>query len=209
MMLSSPGYLVNSVVFMTQADKNKTMPDARDPRSDPELVAAINRGDGGAFEVLYRRHRDWAAALALRFTRSRDDALDVVQETFTYVARKFPGFELSAKFTTFLYPVVKNLSIAANRRRRKVLPVGELDSDALLAPPQTPDLEGTRAELAEVLATLPVEQREVLLLRFVDDLDLEEIATALSIPLGTVKSRVHNALKRLRDDPRTLRYFED
>ena len=54
-----------------------------------------------------------------------------------------------------------------------------------------------------MLANLPAQQREVLMLRFVDGFNLEEIANALEIPLGTVKSRLHNALKTLRDDPRT------
>jgi RNA polymerase sigma-70 factor (ECF subfamily) len=54
-----------------------------------------------------------------------------------------------------------------------------------------------------VLANLPLKQREVLLLRFVDGFSLDEIADALEIPLGTVKSRLHTALNTLRDDPRT------
>jgi len=69
------------------------------------------------------------------------------------------------------------------------------------------DAQGSRSELATVLTILPDEQREVLLMRFVDDMTLEEIATALNIPLGTVKSRMHNALKRLRHDRRTQDYF--
>ena len=64
-----------------------------------------------------------------------------------------------------------------------------------------------RRELAAVLSTLPIPQREVVLMRFVDDLSLEEIAAVLAIPLGTVKSRLHNALETLRHDPRTRAYF--
>ena len=85
-------------------------------RSDAELVAAINNGDAGAFDVLYFRHRDWVIALAYRLTGDRDAALDVLQETFLYVLRKFPGFRLTANFKTFLYPAVRNLSIAARRK---------------------------------------------------------------------------------------------
>jgi RNA polymerase sigma-70 factor (ECF subfamily) len=63
-------------------------------------------------------------------------------------------------------------------------------------------------ELAGVLSVLPAPQREVLLMRFVDDMELSEIAAALSIPHGTVKSRLHHALRTLRADERTRRYFE-
>ena len=62
--------------------------------------------------------------------------------------------------------------------------------------------------LAIVLASLSTEQREVLQLRFVDGLSLAEIADAMEIPLGTVKSRLHNALTSLRKDPRTKNFFE-
>ena len=59
--------------------------------SDLELVERANRGDVDAFELLYRRHRDWVVALAERHTGSRDDALDVLQETFAYLFGRFPA----------------------------------------------------------------------------------------------------------------------
>jgi len=64
-----------------------------------------------------------------------------------------------------------------------------------------------RAELATALAALPIDQREVVLMRFLDDMSLSEIAEALSVPSGTVKSRLHRALETLRADPRTREYF--
>ena len=63
-------------------------------------------------------------------------------------------------------------------------------------------------DLALALDGLPEEQREVLLLRFVDGLSLAEVAEAMDIPLGTVKSRLHNALTALRRDPRTREFFQ-
>ena len=87
-----------------------------DPRSDDELVAAANAGDSAAFDAIYYRHRDWAIGLAYRFVGDRDDALDVVQDAFLYLLRKFPGFRLIARMTTFLYPVIRNLAL---QRRRK------------------------------------------------------------------------------------------
>ena len=174
-------------------------------RSDAALVAALNGGDASAFDALYYRYRDWVVRLAQRFTGSPEDALDVLQETFSYLFRKFPGFMLTAKMTTFLYPVVRNLSIAARRKRTRLL-----DDDPALREPAAvkPESADPRSELATVLAALPDGQREVLLMRFVDDMSLAEIALALAIPVGTVKSRLHNAIAALRSDPRAKRFFE-
>jgi len=176
-----------------------------DPRDDQQLIAAANAGDEDAFAALYYRYRDWTVRLARRFTGNETDALDVLQETFTYLFRKFPGFRLTAKMTTFLYPAVKNLSLKIIRRRRRTLVSDEVvQAAAQAAPPERAD---NRAELAHVMAALPETHREVVLLRFVDDFSLAEVAAALDIPVGTVKSRLHNALKTLKDDPRTRHYF--
>lgn len=178
-------------------------PPQADPRHDQELVAAINAGDAAAFDVLYYRYRDWVVALAQRHSGNHDDALDVMQDTFLYLLGKFPGFELTANLKTFLYPVIKNL---AQQQRRKTARQVSAD-DLLEAIPARPTGSGPD-ELAQVLANLPAQLSEVLLLPFVDGLNLHEIATAVNIPLGTVKSRLHRALASLRTDERTKKYFE-
>ena len=175
-----------------------------DAVTDEALIEAANRGDASAFEALYYRYRDWVVRLAYRFTGDRDDALDVLQETFTYLAKKFPGFRLTAKITTFLYPVVKHTALRIARKRRRYLSDQEVPQEA--AAPSTRQ-HSSREELAAALRTLPEKQREVLLLRFVDGMTLGEIAQTLRIKLGTVKSRMHNALATLRNDERTRRYF--
>jgi RNA polymerase sigma-70 factor (ECF subfamily) len=186
-----------------------------DPRSDAELVAALNRGDLSAFDALYYRHRDWVVRLAARFAGNDADALDVLQETFSYLLRKGPGLRLTAAMTTFLYPVVKHLSLAAKRKRMRQPTLSAIsqpdDSERTSEPTQAsadqPDAQSIRSELSAVLAALPETHREVLLLRFVDGLSLQEIAEAMELPVGTVKSRLHNGLATLRSDPRTRAYF--
>src|SRR5437867_1592089 len=172
-----------------------------DPRSDLELICAVNAGHEAAFEALYFRYRDRVAALAFRFTRHHEDALDVTQEVFTYFLRKFPGFVLTSSLMTFFYPAVKNLSIAARRKRLRATG-GNEKLDDLLAPPAASE----PSELAGALRKLGEAHREVILMRFVDGLSLDEISQALDVPLGTVKSRLHTALQLLRDDPATRRY---
>lgn len=172
---------------------------------DEELIESANKGDAEAFETLYYRYRDWVFHLAWRFTGNRDDALDVLQETFAYLLKKLPGFQLTASMTTFLYPVVKHISLTVRRRSRPHASTDEALGEIPAAASE--DMPDVRAELAAVLGRLPAEQREILLMRFVDDMSMEEIAGALNIPLGTVKSRLHNALHRLRQDHRTRHYF--
>jgi RNA polymerase sigma-70 factor (ECF subfamily) len=174
--------------------------------SDQQLIESINQGDSEAFEILYYRYREWVYNLAWRFTGNDSDSLDVLQETFTYLLDKFPGFSLTASMTTFLYPVVKHLAMNSDRKNRRFAS-GEDDLIKIPAPAAEPAEH--RPELAAVLNILPEEQREVLLMRFVDDMDLKEIAAALNIPTGTIKSRLHRALETLRRDGRTRNYFLD
>jgi RNA polymerase sigma-70 factor (ECF subfamily) len=169
---------------------------------DDQLLQQAGAGDPDAFEALYRRHRDWVHRLAWRFTGNPQDALDVLQETFLYLFQKLPDLRLTASMTTFLYPVVKHLSLNLRRRRRPGTDEDLLPT--LTAPAAQP---ASRADLAAVLAGLPPEQREIVLMRFLDDMALDEIAQALEVPLGTIKSRLHRALETLRHDPRTRDYF--
>jgi RNA polymerase sigma-70 factor (ECF subfamily) len=159
---------------------------------DADLVARASAGDGDAIEEIYRRHRDWIAALAYRFTHDRDDALDVLQDAFAYFLAKLPDVVLTASLKAFLYPVVKHLSLDRHRRRRPTVDVDDL-ADRLAAPERA-----MPSDVGRLLASLSEEHREVVLLRFVDDLSLQDIATALDLPLGTVKSRLHYAIDVLR-----------
>lgn len=174
--------------------------------SDEQLIAAINRGDTAAFQTLYHRYRDWVVRLAYRLTGDREIALDVMQETFSYLLGKFPGFTLTARMTTFLYPAVRHLAIAHRRRRDRMQP-----TDPQTPEPTDPHSAGpavdVRAELAVVLSELDEPIRETILMRFVDDMSIEEIAAALDIPPGTVKSRLHNAIKRLRASPKLREHY--
>ena len=181
--------------------------DQSDARNDLELIAAINDGEASAFEALYFRYRDWVTILAYRFTGDSHAALDVLQETFMYFLRKFPGFRLTANLKTFLYPAIRNLSIAARRKANRY----QATETELLRIEQAAAPEPVGAgpgELEIVLKTLSEDHREVVLLRFVEGLSLAEIAEAMEIPLGTVKSRLHNSLEILRNDQRTKDYFE-
>jgi len=161
-----------------------------DARTDAELARALRGGDASAFEAFYDRYHEWVAGLALRFTANREDALDVLQETFIYLFRRSRDFELRSQMKTFLYPVVKHLSLSRRQTARRQAPLDPRTDPA--APPVR------SAELDSLLVGLSEVQQEVVLLRFVDGLDLQAISDALEVPLGTVKSRLHSALDLLR-----------
>lgn len=172
----------------------------QDPRSDEALVAACNGGDAAAadaFETLYKRHKDYVLRVALRFVPDTDTALDVLQETFTYLLRRFPptggGIELTAKLTTLLYPIAKNTAITMLRKSGRFPTAEDVGPDDLPGPDDV-----DTGDIGSVLASLPEGQREALQLRFMDDLSLQEIAEVLQVPLGTVKSRLHIGIARLK-----------
>lgn len=172
-------------------------------KSDQELIDAINKGSQEAFEILYYRYRDWIFNLAWRFTGNQHDALDVLQETFSYFLGKFPGFELTCALTTFFYPTVKHISLNIKAKNKRFNSENEVSEEFI----DIKKADGNSKELAAVLKILPDELRELLLMRYFDDMSYEEISEALNAPLGTVKSRLHRALQTLRQDGRTRSYF--
>ena len=184
----------------------------RDPRSDEALVRTCNEGHpraaAGAFEALFLRHKDFVLRVALRFAPDVDTALDVLQDTFVQLLRRFPptgeGIALTAKLTTLLYPIAKNTAISAARKAGRFPLDNDIAVDDLADEPVGEDYD-----LDRLLGGLPPGQREVLTLRFVDGLSLAEIATALGIPEGTVKSRLHTAIARLRASPLLDDFFCD
>ncbi|MBB6429478.1 RNA polymerase sigma factor [Algisphaera agarilytica] len=181
--------------------------------SDEQLVEHANRGDAqspAAFETLYRRHRDTVLRLARRYTRGDEAlALDAAQETFIYLLGKFPPppenqLTLTAKLTTFLFPVARHAALSATKKKARLrLTTGDALPEPIAESPIPLD-DGLDA----LLGRLSDEHCEVVLLRFVDDMTVPEIARALDIPQGTVKSRLHHAVAQLRRDPATKKYFE-
>lgn len=180
-----------------------------DPRSDLELVEAANHGDAQAMEQIYLRHRDWSLRLAWRFTRDHELAMDVVQEAFMYLFKKIGsggdaggGLILTARLTTLLYPAIKNTALAARRKRHPLaMAMSRKDSgepEIAAMPAFSLENDERTRELASLLGQLSDAHREVLLMKVVDGMEYTEIAAALSIPEGTVKSRLHHALATLR-----------
>ena len=165
-------------------------------KTDQELVSLANTGDSTAMEELYLRYRDWVYTLSFRFCQNRQDSLDVLQEVFIYFFNKFPGFELKSKLKSFLYPVVRNICLDHIRKKKRVIPLDESYAQKIPAPGS--DTNEDFQKLFQWISDLPEEEQEFLLLRFYDECSLEEISLIQDIPLGTVKSRLHRMLSRLK-----------
>jgi len=173
--------------------------------SDEGLLRQYLAGDSRAFDQLSERHRDWILAVAVRFCGDRDLAEDVAQDTFRVLMENAPGLNLTARLRTYLYPIVRRIALRSLERSRRAQDTG-VDPDALTAFPH-PAGSFLRRDLTALMRELPAEQSEVVILRFVDELSLQEIADATGVPLGTVKSRLHAAIEKLRSDPRTRDAF--
>ncbi|WP_373046456.1 RNA polymerase sigma factor [Vulgatibacter sp.] len=172
--------------------------------SDETLCRAVARGDEAALACLVERHRRRVYALLLRSTGSSADADDLFQELWIRVVRAAGSFDPTQRFSPWLYRIAVNLVRDAARRRIArpwdVTGDGELPESGEAGP--APDLlaaAGQEAQaLHEAIAALPAGQREVLVLRYLEGLGEREVAEAAGIPPGTVKSRLHHAIKNLR-----------
>jgi RNA polymerase sigma-70 factor (ECF subfamily) len=125
--------------------------------------------------------------------------------------KRFPGFVLTSRLTTYFYPVTRNFAFAVARKRKRTNLVamdGDTSLPALALPTNESDESERHRHLRNALARLPATHAEVLLMAVVDELTMEEIGVALGIPTGTVKSRLYHALGKLRKDEQCVRYFE-
>ncbi|MCL2639810.1 MAG: sigma-70 family RNA polymerase sigma factor [Phycisphaerales bacterium] len=166
--------------------------------SDEELLLSAKSGDRSAdeaFHTLIDRH----AAAMLRVANTlvpRLDAEDLLQETFLAAFRGLNTFEGRASVKTWLYAIL--FRQAANFRRKRGLPSLALSGDAPMATPSHTDTVDANLDLHAALARLPDDFRAILILRELDGLSYDEIATVLELPRGTVESRLHRARTALR-----------
>lgn len=164
--------------------------------SDEELMAAVARGDERALGVLVDRHAVRLHAFLVRAAGSRDDADDLLQDTWIRAARGASSFDPRRRARPWLYGIAANLARDLHRRRSVRVRAAHAERSEPAPEPAFRPLE--RIDLRAQLARLPDRLREVLMLRFYADLDEAEMAEALGIPKGTVKSRLHGALRELR-----------
>ncbi|MCA1690766.1 MAG: RNA polymerase sigma factor [Actinobacteria bacterium] len=167
---------------------------------DRELVAAAQGGDRNALDSLLRRHYDRLYAVCRRLTGDDADAADACQEGLMAIVRGLPRFDARAAFGTWAYRVVTNAALDELRRRRRRpdpgLPeetAGSANPAAAAAGTDHAAETAARLDVDAALATLSPEFRAAVVLRDLCGLSYEEIAEALDIPPGTVRSRIARA----------------
>jgi RNA polymerase sigma-70 factor, ECF subfamily len=175
--------------------------------SDRELMARLAAGDRGALAPLVERHHVRIYRIALSYLRDRDEAQDAVQETFVKAFLGAARWDGSAEVAPWLARIAVNHAIDRYRRGRRLsraeTPLLEEEhGQRIAATAPSPERRAMDREAGErisaALLGLPARQRAVVVLRLYEEMNLEEIARALDMSLGTVKSSLHRALRRMR-----------
>jgi RNA polymerase sigma-70 factor (ECF subfamily) len=180
-------------------------PEGPSPQSgnDDALIRGIAEGCERSFN---RAFDLWAPRLGrflIRGTRSREEAEDLLQETFIRVIRGAPRYEPRGEVTAWLYRIASNL-LTSHWRRQRLAPIpapneARLDAAVDRADPEREGIgRAFAAQARAALARLPEDQRLVFILKVDEGLTYEEIAAALDCPVGTAKSRFHHAIRKLK-----------
>jgi RNA polymerase sigma-70 factor (ECF subfamily) len=177
-------------------DRVRPDPSREDPRVDAELMALAGRGDRDAFAALVRRHQGPLLGLFRRLGTDAHGAEDCAQETFLRVFRSSAAYRPIAPFPAFLYRLARQSWLDWRRRELRRGRAGFSDFEGMPAEPGGSIDDHLDLELA--MRALPDHLRWVVLLAVEAGLAYAEIGAALEIPVGTVKSRMFHAVRRLR-----------
>ena len=183
-----------------------------DPGTDEVLVSAAKDGNQRAFEVLVERHQQRMLAFARRYTRVREDAEDVVQQTFQKAFIHLNKFQGKSSFSTWLTRIAINEALMLMRRGRglREIPVDDSNDHGVAAsameiPDPSPDPETSyllreRVQiLSETLGNLRPGMRKAIELRELAELSTEETAQRIGVSVAAVKARIFHARKKLRE----------
>lgn len=167
-----------------------------DPHSEQQLMIAVSKGDWRSFEPLVRAYQK---PLVNFFTRSgvSSDAEDCAQRTFLRIWNYRNRYKATAKFSTFLWMIARQVFLDEVRHQAHVKRLHEGYKQEQTSTTTTPNHD-TLPDVASAVASLPTNLRETILRAYMQGMKYDEIAQEMNVPLGTVKSRVFHALKRMR-----------
>jgi RNA polymerase sigma-70 factor (ECF subfamily) len=167
--------------------------------SDALLVKRAQRGDRNAVDALLRENYDVVRAVCHRILINSSDAEDATQMALMAIVRALPSFDGRAKFSTWVYRIATNAALDELRRiRRRDVPNDETKFENISVNDATNAVDA-QMDVSSALAQVPEEFRVVLVLRHIADLDYEEIAAVLDIPVGTVRSRLSRGRAQLTE----------
>ena len=184
--------------------------------TDKELVRRVQQGDRQAFDLLFSRYQHRVLNLVSRYLRDREDVEDVTQEAFIKAFRALPRFRGESAFYTWLYRIAINTAknwIVAKNRRPPSSDIDAVDAEqygmsSRLKETSTPENELLREEIErtvyDTIAALPEDLRTAIMLREMDGMSYEEIATTMECPIGTVRSRIFRAREAIDEKLKPL-----
>lgn len=188
-----------------------------DREVDQQLVERVQNGDKQAFGLLVTKYQRKLARLLSQFIRDSAEVEDVTQETFIKAYRALPSFRGDSAFYTWLYRIgintAKNFLVSQGRRAPTLQGVDaedaeNFDTGGLLREINTPESELMSKQIAQTvnqtLAKLPEELRTAITLREIEGLSYEDIASIMSCPIGTVRSRIFRAREAISEELRPL-----
>ena len=173
--------------------------------NERELVERCRRGDEGAFQELVDRYKDLVFALIARTVQDRSRAEDLAQDVFLRVHRGLPYFRGEARLSTWIYRIVANVCVQDRvQDHHRGAPALSLDDERTrtratraASDRQFGDLE-LRDRLEKAIARLPANYRLLVAAHYLNGVQYEDLAEAMALPLGTVKTQLHRAKQQLR-----------
>ncbi len=171
-----------------------------EPLHERELVDRCRRDDPGAFEELINHFKNLVFAVIIRTVSDPSRAEDLAQDVFLRIHRGLPYFRGDARLSTWVYRIVIN--VCSQEREKPRRPVSLDDPDARVPAPATidrsfSDLE-LRDRLEKAIQQLPVQYRLLIAGHYLQGVQYEDLAEAMNLPLGTVKTQLHRAKRQLR-----------
>jgi len=173
--------------------------------SDEEIARRVQEGEADYFGILMERYEPKMMRYLTRFTRNRDDLRDIVQDVFIKVYKNIQSFDLTQRFSPWIYRIAHNEAI--NNIKKKVRePMQFFDPEMLFPHPvadENPQSDVERTELKRILEEcmedLDEKYKEVLVLRYFEDMDYKDIAEVLKVPVVTVGVRLNRGKVRLKE----------
>jgi RNA polymerase sigma-70 factor, ECF subfamily len=187
------------------------MPVELDP--DAALMLLVKQGDSGAFTALVEKYKQPVLNIVYRTLRDETEAEDLAQNVFVQVWKSAPRYQITAKFSTWLFTITRNLCLNEIRRRsrhpaesldaphptQEDQPRHQIEDLKNAAPPETLLRGELAAKVEEAIGDLPENQRTALLLCRQEELSYEEIAEVLGCSVSATKSLIHRGRETLKD----------
>ncbi len=175
-------------------------------KNEKELIRKILKGEKELFSLFIREYENQIYSLCISIVKNREEAIDLVQDTFYLAFKNLSSFKGNSKFSTWLYRIAYNLSISRVRRKNNLLSLDSVfeDGKEVDIEDETSDIwlsideEEIKRMIEEGMKKLKPWERAIIELRDIKNLNYDEIAEVLGIPMGTVKSRLNRARNHLK-----------